>query len=158
MVDLTLKAVEAIISPLTYLGNRSIKRRNEERSGVRATDSSKPAKLRASSRRPLTPPLSKLTRCNPQSASSLLQRLPAELRLLIWEKCFEGRIHMIWWEGHLRSFPCLLSPDTVDYSLDTHQWCVQSRAKKSQAGENAKSKGRREARGLIAPVMTCRRM
>lgn len=152
----------AAASPIIFLLDRRIKKRNALRNGDRAPPSSKPNSWKTGSRRPITPPLpessqfklGKRPKYNEQAKSPLLAKLPAELRIMIWENCFSEKVHVHWVGGRMLGQSCLF--DDSGFEFTEHRDCYYTH---DLVGKAKPSKGDRVVvRGRLALQLTCRRM
>ena len=152
----------AVTSPIIFLLNRRIKKRNTLRNGDRAPPSSKPNPSKTGSRRPITPPLPESTqfklgkrpKYKEQGKSPLLAKLPAELRIMIWEYCLGDKVHVYWVGGRMLGQSCLSGDSGFEFT--EHRDCYYTH---DLVGKAKPSKGDRVVvRGRLALQLTCRRM
>lgn len=149
--------LKAFASPIVYLVDRRIQRRNAERHGEYPPVGSKPAALHVKSRRPLTPQSpsdAKAKVSNPQTESPLFFTLPAELRELIWRACIEGPQRHVYWDcGYLRGVNCQIQ-NLDDFSIDSHMVCWNSR----HNWMHKKPPTAARVTGRLALILVCHRM
>ncbi|KAH7401599.1 hypothetical protein BKA66DRAFT_110750 [Pyrenochaeta sp. MPI-SDFR-AT-0127] len=161
-MTMSVPGLKCIALPLIYLRNSRI-RNNTEGRGVRAPGGHQPAQLIERSRRPLTPPLPEPTsfsfwaqpKCNDQAGSPLFSKLPAEVRLMIWETYFHDLVHVFWQNGHMCGKMCSKSGPTSDSVEIDHVECFGNGGPFwmiNGKGDLSKMRGR------IALVLTCRRI
>ena len=137
--------------PYIYYADYCTQRRHDIRDGRRAPTGSKPAALRTR-RRALTLPLldrrSGRKGCpNAQSESPLFSKLPFELREQIWKECVGGEmLHIYWSDRHMHGLVCQ-TPEDPRWSIDHSCWRSWQHEQRFL-----------EARGLIALLLTCRRV
>lgn len=140
-----------LCSPCIYYAEYSTQRRHDRRDGRRAPTGSKPAALRTR-RRALTLPLldrrSGRKRCpNAQSGSPLFSKLPFELREQIWKECVGGEmLHIYWSDRHTHGL-VRQTPEDPRWSIDHSCWRSRQHEQRFL-----------ETRGLIALLLTCRRV